>query len=424
MGAVAGRQDKTPARPAWQNGLIEDYRAVFVAQWPSTVGAVLIVMVVMALMASGLFWGVFGGLKLWGDYLNSWLGLGPLLGLPEVLEDPLVQRISIMNIVLVLGAFCAALLSGQFRINRPPPIELLWGAVGGTLMGIGAALAGGCTVGGFFTPVLFSSAAGWAMLAGLIAGAAAGLKLLMWTLENVTWGGRAPAPLSMGSAKAYLPWAGLAVSVLVLVWAADWFFSADKLLASRAIIVVAGFALGFIMQRSRLCFSRVIREPLMTGEGEMTKALIVAFCLGIPFGALLISLGLADPYTAIPATFWLGSVVGGFVFGIGMIFAGGCASGSLWRLGEGHVKLLVATVFFGWIGSVASGVFKRVGWSRVDFDIDFLDGAAEITPLGYQAFLPDLLGGWGWTYAAVFAVLLIWYVAVRYNESTDRFTLF
>jgi hypothetical protein len=112
--------------------LIEDYRAVFVEQWPSTVGAVLIVMVVMALMASGLFWGVFGGLKLWGDYLNSWLGLGPLLGLPEVLENPLLHRISIMNIVLVLGAFSAALLSGQFRINRPPPVELLWGAVGGT----------------------------------------------------------------------------------------------------------------------------------------------------------------------------------------------------------------------------------------------------------------------------------------------------
>ncbi|MDT8281616.1 MAG: YeeE/YedE thiosulfate transporter family protein [Gammaproteobacteria bacterium] len=30
----------------------------------------------------------------------------------------------------------------------------------------------------------------------------------------------------------------------------------------------------------------------------------------------------------------------------GMVFAGGCASGSLWRVGEGHLKLVVAVIFF------------------------------------------------------------------------------
>ena len=57
-------------------------------------------------MISGLFWGVFGGLKLWGDWFNSAIGLGALLALPEQLDSPLMHRMSLMNITLLIGAFC------------------------------------------------------------------------------------------------------------------------------------------------------------------------------------------------------------------------------------------------------------------------------------------------------------------------------
>ena len=50
-------------------------------------------------------------------------------------------------------------------------------------------------------------------------------------------------------------------------------------------------------------------------------------------------------------------------------------------------------------------------------------GRRIISPLGYQAFLPDLLGGWGWTYALCFTLLAVWYLLIRYNESTERFTV-
>jgi uncharacterized membrane protein YedE/YeeE len=109
----------------------------------------------------------------------------------------------------------------------------------------------------------------------------------------------------------------------------------DEKLVYRAVIVLAGFAIGFIMHRSRLCFARAFREPFMTAEGDMTKAVILALAIGMPIAALLFQKKVIDPYIAIPATFWIGSLVGGVIFGIGMIFAGGCASGSLWRMGEG-----------------------------------------------------------------------------------------
>ena len=79
---------------------------------------------------------------------------------------------------------------------------------------------------------------------------------------------------------------------------------------------------------------------------------------------------------------------------------------------------------FAWGGSIASGIMGRLGWTAAEFDVDFLDGMAEVSKLGYQAFVPDLIGSWGWTLFITFGLLLIWYLFVRYNESTNKFTVF
>jgi len=411
------------SKPVWLQGFKQDYRTVFVEPWSAYTGAILLVIIMAVLMGSGLFWGVFGGIKLWGDYLNNAIGLGSVLGIKESLESPLMHRISLMNITLVMGAFSAALLSRQFHLNRPPLLEYIWAAVGGTLMGVGATLAGGCTTGGFFVPLIFSSASGWAMWAGLLAGAVVGLKLLLWTMENITWG-TTPAEFRPARLKRWYPWLGILVVALILVWALNWWYSSDNKQAVRALLIVAGFGIGFVLHRSRFCLSRVFREPFMTAEGEMTKALMLAVALGAPVGAVLIAHGTIDPYLAIPSRFWLGSLLGGLIFGIGMVFAGGCASGSLWRIGEGHLKLVVAVIFFAWSGSTAGAVFSRLGLLAPDFDIDFLDGIAEITGLGFQAFMPHLLGGWPYTMLLTYLLLGLWYVFIRYNESTSKFTVF
>lgn len=370
-----------------------------------------------------MFWGVFGGLKLWGDYLNNAIGLGTALGIKETLESPLMHRISLMDITLVLGAFSAAMLSRQFHINRPPVLEYIWAVVGGVLMGIGAVLAGGCTTGGFFVPLTFSSASGWMMWLGLLMGALIGLKLLLWTMEKISWGMKAP-PVWSARLKKWYPLFGLLVILLTLFWALNWWHSGEEKKVARALLILAGFGIGFVLHRSRFCLSRVFREPFMTAEGEMTKAMILAIALGVPVGAILIASGSVDPYLAVPARFWLGSLSGGVIFGIGMVFAGGCASGSLWRVGEGHLKLVVTVLFFAWAGSTASAIFSGFGLLTPEIDLDLLDGMAEITGLGFQAFMPDLLGLWEYSFVITYALLLIWYIFIRYNESTSKFTVF
>lgn len=411
----------TESGSAWLAGFKADYETIFVEDWSPYLGGILLVLVIIGLMINGLFWGVFGGVKFWGDWFNNLIGLGPLLGVPQELDSFLMHRMSLMNIMLVLGSFCAALLSRQFLPRRPPKLEYIWAMLGGCLLGIGAALAGGCTTGGFFNPILHASPAGWAMWAGLLMGAAIGLKLLMWTLENIEWGMIAPPPIRLpeGVLRIY-PLLGLAVVVGVLLWATQWYGSDNGQLAARAVIVLAGFAIGFIMHRSRLCFARSFREPFMTAEGDMTKAIILALAIGLIISSLLFQKKIIDPYIAIPATFWIGSLLGGLIFGIGMIFAGGCASGSLWRMGEGHAKLWVTIFFFAWSGSIASALLKKFKITSID---ETNVESFEMTAVGFQAYLPDMLGGWGWTFLISGALLLAWYLLVRYNESTEKFTV-
>jgi len=405
----------------WVAGFKADYEKIFVEEWSPFFGAILLIMIILAMMVNGTVWGVFGGVRYWGDQINGLLGLAPLLGIHVPDEGLLTHRMSLMNIMLLLGAFTAALLSRQFMISRPPKLEIVWAALGGTLMGIGASFAGGCTTGGFFNPVLHSSPAGWVMGAGLLAGAVIGLKLLLWTLENIEWGMVAPPRLDTpaGLVKVY-PLIGFAILIGIVVWTSRWYSSTEAVWASRAVIVVLGFAIGFVMHRSRLCFARSFREPFMTAEGEMTKAIILALAIGIPIAAFLFNKKVIDPFAAIPATFWIGSLVGGMIFGIGMIFAGGCASGSLWRMGEGHIKLWVAMFFFAWMGSIASAILKRTGLTSADPDseADF-----EVTAVGFQAYWPNMMDGWGWTLIVSGALLLAWYAFVRYNESTEKFTV-
>jgi uncharacterized protein len=397
-----------------------DYQAIFVDEWSPYLAATFLVLVTSVLVASGGFWGVYGGIKNWGDWFNTFVGLGDILNISKELSSPLENRISILNMCLVIGAFSAALISRQFRISRPPKLEYLNGAIGGTLMGIGATLSMGCNVGAFFTPVIFSSPSGWAMWVGLLAGAFIGLKLMLWIMENITWGSKAPEAAQMPGLKQQAPWAGALILLLVVWWTIYWLTAEDRMLTTRALYIPCGFAFGFIMHRARFCFSRGFREPFLTGEGEMSKAVMLAVLLAAVLFSVLFSKEVSDPYVGIPPSFWIGSLLGGFIFGVGMILAGGCATGSLWRVGEGHLKLVVAVFFFSWSGSTFSGILSY--WNVLTRE-DNLDLMVEETMLGYQAWMPQIFGSWGWTHLATFSIVLVWFLLVRYNEKTEKFTV-
>lgn len=71
---------------------------------------------------------------------------------------------------ILLGSFAAAKLSNEFRWRVPDAKTALYSACGGVLMGIGASLAGGCSIGNGLVETAFFSWQGWLALPAMIFG--------------------------------------------------------------------------------------------------------------------------------------------------------------------------------------------------------------------------------------------------------------
>ena len=111
-------------------------------------------------------------------------------------------------------------------------------------------------------------------------------------------------------------------------------------------------------------------------------------------------------------TFGLGGVVGGLIFGIGAMLAGGCGSGTLWRVGEGQIKLLMVVPFFGISNALATSVVKAHEWEAT------VDETSAL--LGKWIYMPDTFLGYGGTLAIVALAMATWYLVVTWNEETNK----
>ncbi len=341
-------------------------------------------------------WSAADGVRNWGDWIFNSAGIAD-----REIITPHLYTTSVLNLGIIAGALAAALLARQFKVRMAPPWELFKGLLGGCFMGVGATLAVGCNIGGFFSATAALSMAGLVMMAGLLAGVVVGLKLLIWEVSYINlpdWASRPPAakPTS-GNRARYQPWWGFAILVLGLGLA---FLYDSKEYPVRGGFLLFGVIIGLFMQRTRFCFVRAFREPFMTGNGEATKAAAIAVIIAAIGFTILKWTDLREWDTQISSAFWMGSLAGGFIFGIGMSMSGGCATGSLWRAGEGHVKLWVAVIAFALSGSL----FR--GW-MVD--------SGTINRIGEPVFLPELIG-FKMALISVIAVMCIWYFLATWNE--------
>lgn len=185
---------------------------------------------------------------------------------------------------------------------------------------------------------------------------------------------------------------GLSVALVITL-----VLALERPLVGGVSVWVWGLAFGLVLQKSRFCFVASFRDPMVTGSTAVSRAVILLLALNtLGFSAVQLWLGpVGDVYPAGWHT-----LVGGILFGVGMVVAGGCASGTLMRVGEGH--LLQWFTLFGFIvGSLAGAM--GYGWWQ----------AASMVR-SPELFLPDY---WGWP-AAVAAQLgllgliyygLIWY---------------
>lgn len=121
-------------------------KAVFQRRWPAYVGGILIgALATIAYLRVGPL-GVTAELGSLSRTAAADLGVLPwrlegldsLAGCATVVKDALLSRNGVFVIGLVLGAFAAALVAGEFRPRVPAAGQVLRGLVGGVLLGGGA----------------------------------------------------------------------------------------------------------------------------------------------------------------------------------------------------------------------------------------------------------------------------------------------
>ena len=123
--------------------------------------------------------------------------------------------------------------------------------------------------------------------------------------------------------------------------------------------LIVGFLFGFALQRGRFCMNSAFRDALVFKDYTILKAVGLAiFVEMIGFGILSFS----GILTLNPKPFfWGANIPGSYIFGIGMVLAGGCASGITYRFGEGLVSAMSAVVGFTLAGLMsAMGVLKPI----------------------------------------------------------------
>jgi uncharacterized membrane protein YedE/YeeE len=385
------------------NILRREYGKLFEENWSLLTGGVMIGLMSIVTFVWARPWGVGGGIRNWGDWLFHWTGL-----YDAAPKSALTSSSSVLAIGLLWGALAAALLARQFAVRIPPKFELLKGAVGGILLGIGAALAGGCNVGGFYSSIGAFSLSGFAMMIGLLLGAYVGLKYLYWELEYLPLVSSHENDASIGRKSNWKQWQPALGGGLILsaYWVKEIYALQGYVIAGG--LLLCGIAFGFIMHRSRFCFARCFREPFMTGDATATRAMIISLLICTLGFSVIKWAGLRSEYAFIAPSSGLGGLIGGFIFGFGMLLAGGCGSGTIWRAAEGQVKLMAALVTFAVSTSLTKSLVRSAETIR--------------TLVGQKVFLPDLFG-YSLTMFCVFIVMAVWYFTVTWNEETEHFVV-
>lgn len=151
-------------------------------------------------------------------------------------------------------------------------------------------------------------------------------------LQKVT----AASPLTQHPARAARRFRlGMVVLVLALGWSLIELFRQPKL----GIAMLCGIGFGLLIERAQICFTSAFRDLWITGRTHMAKAIILGMAVSTLGIFSYVQLGVE------PKILWAGpnAVIGGLLFGFGIVLAGGCETGWMYRAVEGQIH-------YWWVG--------------------------------------------------------------------------
>ena len=150
-----------------------------------------------------------------------------------------------------------------------------------------------------------------------------------------------------------------------------------------------GFALAFlfgaIANKSHFCTMGAIADVVHMGHWGRMRMWLLAIAVAILGANVLSLLGMVDLSQSIyprPRFIWLAHIVGGALFGFGMVLASGCGNRTLVRIGGGSLKSLVVLAFLAISAYMTlKGLFgmARVNWIE-PFALDFSSMGGQDLP--------------------------------------------
>jgi len=164
---------------------------------------------------------------------------------------------------------------------------------------------------------------------------------------------------------------------------------------------LGGLCLGIISHRTHFCTMGAISDVVHLGDWTRARQWALAIAVAMLGFAALTDLGLIDASKTLYAStrlMWLSTLVGGVMFGYGMVIASGCGNKALVRIGGGNLKSVVVFVVMG-ISAFATlkGITAVLRASTVDTLFIDMPAGVSLSALG--------IPGAGYLFATL---LLVW----------------
>ncbi|MGI9374017.1 MAG: YeeE/YedE family protein [Hyphomicrobiales bacterium] len=161
-----------------------------------------------------------------------------------------------------------------------------------------------------------------------------------------------------------------------------------------------GMIFGYVVFRTNFCTMGSISDILSFGDYRRFRAWLLAAVVAIAGAQFLHIMGAVDLSASMylqPSISWVGNVLGGVLFGFGMVFAGGCVSRNLARIGGGDMGSLIVLIVTGIFAFMAIGgllgplraTITSIGQINLE--------AFEVSNQGLDAILTALAGTTGYT---------------------------
>lgn len=145
--------------------------------------------------------------------------------------------------------------------------------------------------------------------------------------------------------------------------------------------LLASLVFGAIAQKTHFCTMGAVSDVVNMGDWSRMRQWALAVGVAMAGFAVLVGTGQIDASKVVYASnriLWLSALVGGLMFGFGMVLASGCGSKTLVRIGGGSLKSLVVFLALG-VSAFATlkGITAVLRTATVDrIVIDMASGAA------------------------------------------------